>query len=199
MDKDEEEALRCQAEGMRHEALVKSYVSLHILLEHQTQSLEFTRAVTLRAMRQRGDEHRKDLEAYEIKLEEQEASLQRTLRHEVMANQECGQAKAALKAAREDLTAAKDNLKALDDAYLVLMGRLAARHTAEAYNEVLSAFRTTVFDRYKDGPPIAAIPSKEETARFKPLPPDVVKTNGGQRCDMWDGPCSCGAWHKGGK
>jgi hypothetical protein len=28
-----------------------------------------------------------------------------------------------------------------------------------------------------------------------PLAPGVVRYNGGTRCDMERGPCSCGAWH----
>ena len=28
-----------------------------------------------------------------------------------------------------------------------------------------------------------------------PLKPEDVRYNGGQRCDMLSGPCSCGAWH----
>ena len=28
------------------------------------------------------------------------------------------------------------------------------------------------------------------------LPKDTKQTNAGQACDMLDGPCSCGAWHK---
>jgi len=29
-----------------------------------------------------------------------------------------------------------------------------------------------------------------------PLPKGTKQTNAGQVCDMLDGPCSCGAWHK---
>lgn len=28
-----------------------------------------------------------------------------------------------------------------------------------------------------------------------PLPENAHRTNAGQRCDMADGPCACGAWH----
>jgi hypothetical protein len=30
---------------------------------------------------------------------------------------------------------------------------------------------------------------------WRMLPPSEVRYNGGQRCDMRVGPCSCGAWH----
>lgn len=30
---------------------------------------------------------------------------------------------------------------------------------------------------------------------FVPMPPGVVLTNGGEQCDMFIGPCSCGASH----
>jgi len=33
-------------------------------------------------------------------------------------------------------------------------------------------------------------------SKITPLPKGVKQTNAGQSCDMLDGPCSCGAWHK---
>ncbi len=32
--------------------------------------------------------------------------------------------------------------------------------------------------------------------KHKALAPEVVRYNGGQRCDMETGPCACGAWHE---
>ncbi len=34
-----------------------------------------------------------------------------------------------------------------------------------------------------------------DTSGWVLLPEDVVRYNGGQRCDMEKGPCACGAWH----
>jgi hypothetical protein len=31
--------------------------------------------------------------------------------------------------------------------------------------------------------------------KVTPLKPEDARYNGGQRCDMLSGPCSCGAWH----
>lgn len=39
-------------------------------------------------------------------------------------------------------------------------------------------------------------PDQPEPSDFIPMPFNLEMRNGGKKCDMLQGPCACGAWHK---
>jgi hypothetical protein len=63
------------------------------------------------------------------------------------------------------------------------------RNTAEGKIEFLEITKKTA---------TSDVP-ESETVNWEKMPEGVIQTNGGITCDMWTGPCACGAWHKDGK